>query len=39
MTVALRPALATDQPFLTRVYASTRAEELALVPWSAPGRH
>ncbi len=33
--VALRPAAATDdEPFLLSVYASTRAEELAPVPWS-----
>lgn len=30
----LRPARSTDRPFLLRVYASTRAEELALVDWS-----
>ena len=32
--VALRPAVADDEPFLARVYASTRAEELAGVPWT-----
>lgn len=32
--VALRPVTPEDEPFLERVYASTRAEELALFPWS-----
>jgi len=32
--VTLRPAVATDQEFLFRVYASTRTEELAQVSWS-----
>jgi ribosomal protein S18 acetylase RimI-like enzyme len=32
--VALRPIRDADAPFLFRVYAGTRAEELALVPWS-----
>jgi ribosomal protein S18 acetylase RimI-like enzyme len=31
--VALRPVEPADEPFLRRVYASTRAEELELVPW------
>jgi ribosomal protein S18 acetylase RimI-like enzyme len=30
----LRPALPGDEPFLRAVYGSTRAEELARVPWS-----
>lgn len=34
MAVALRPIVADDAPFLQRVYASTREEELAAVPWS-----
>jgi ribosomal protein S18 acetylase RimI-like enzyme len=34
MRVALRPVRDGDRPFLLRVYAGTRAEELALVPWS-----
>jgi ribosomal protein S18 acetylase RimI-like enzyme len=34
MRVALRPVREGDQPFLLGVYAGTRAEELALVPWS-----
>ena len=33
MRVALRPVRASDEPFLLGVYAGTRAEELALVPW------
>jgi ribosomal protein S18 acetylase RimI-like enzyme len=32
--ITLRPALPGDDAFLLRVYASTRAEELAPVPWS-----
>ena len=35
MQVALRPIEDADQPFLQRVYASTREQELAPVPWSA----
>jgi len=31
---ALRPETDDDIPFLTRLYASTRAEELKVVPWS-----
>jgi ribosomal protein S18 acetylase RimI-like enzyme len=31
--IGLRDASATDEPFLYTVYASTRAEELALVDW------
>jgi ribosomal protein S18 acetylase RimI-like enzyme len=31
--VTLRPAEPLDEEFLYRVYASTRAEELAVVPW------
>ena len=33
--LALRPVAAGDEPFMLRVYAGTRAEELAGVPWSA----
>jgi ribosomal protein S18 acetylase RimI-like enzyme len=33
-SIALRPAVALDMEFLLGVYASTRAEELAPVPWS-----
>lgn len=32
--VTLRPVTASDHEFLVEVYASTRAEELALVPWT-----
>jgi N-acetylglutamate synthase-like GNAT family acetyltransferase len=32
--VELRPATADDEPFLFEVYASTRAQELALTNWS-----
>jgi GNAT superfamily N-acetyltransferase len=32
--VKLRPVAAEDEEFLLKVYASTRAEELAQVPWS-----
>jgi ribosomal protein S18 acetylase RimI-like enzyme len=32
--VALRPLTESDEPFALSVYASTREEELALVPWS-----
>jgi ribosomal protein S18 acetylase RimI-like enzyme len=34
MTVSLRPVAPEDQEFLLRVYASTRADELAQVPWT-----
>jgi GNAT superfamily N-acetyltransferase len=33
-TVTLRPITAADLPFLLRLYATTRAAELAQVPWS-----
>lgn len=33
-TVQLRPVAAEDEEFLLKVYASSRAEELAQVPWS-----
>jgi len=33
--VTLRPMVAEDLPFLLAVYASTREEELARVPWTA----
>jgi ribosomal protein S18 acetylase RimI-like enzyme len=35
MRVTLRPVQDGDEPFLLRVYAGTRAEELAPVPWTA----
>lgn len=34
MRVALRPVRDGDEPFLLRLYASTRSEELALMPWT-----
>lgn len=34
MSTALRPALPEDEPLLLEVYASTRADELGLVPWT-----
>jgi ribosomal protein S18 acetylase RimI-like enzyme len=34
MGLVLRPISPEDEPFLAEVYASTRAEELAPVPWS-----
>jgi len=33
-SVALRPATSDDEPFLARVYAATRAAELANVSWT-----
>jgi ribosomal protein S18 acetylase RimI-like enzyme len=38
MDWALRPAGAADDDFLRRVYASTRADELALTGWDAAQR-
>src|SRR5512140_796834 len=32
--ITLRPATLEDTPFCLRVYASTRADEMALVNWS-----
>ena len=32
--VALRPVAAADEPLLFEIYASTRAEEMAMVPWN-----
>jgi ribosomal protein S18 acetylase RimI-like enzyme len=34
MAILLRPSSPADEPFLAEVYASTRTEELAPVPWS-----
>jgi GNAT superfamily N-acetyltransferase len=36
--VTLRPATADDEEFLVKVYAGTRADELARVPWSEAQR-
>lgn len=33
-TISLRPVEPADEPFLIELYADTRAEEMALVPWS-----
>ena len=33
-TITLRPVEPADEPFLIELYAGTRAEEMALVPWS-----
>ncbi len=33
-SISLRPVQVTDRDFLFQVYASTRAQELAIVPWS-----
>ena len=38
MSILLREVTADDEPFLREVYASTRAFELSLVPWSAEQR-
>jgi RimJ/RimL family protein N-acetyltransferase len=32
--VTLRPAVAADEPLLLEIYASTRVEEMARVPWT-----
>ncbi len=37
-TIRLRPVVAEDEAFLLRVYSSTRAEEMALVPWNEEQR-
>ncbi len=34
LQVCLRLAVPDDEPFLQAVYASTRAEEMAVVPWT-----
>ena len=34
MNVTLRPVTPDDEAFLYRVYASTRADEMAIVPWT-----
>jgi ribosomal protein S18 acetylase RimI-like enzyme len=36
--VALRPAAAEDEPLLLEIYASTRADELAQIPWAEAQR-
>jgi RimJ/RimL family protein N-acetyltransferase len=37
-TISVRPVQPDDAPFLLELYASTRAEELALVPWTTEQR-
>jgi ribosomal protein S18 acetylase RimI-like enzyme len=32
--ITLRPVVAADEPLLLDIYASTRAEEMAMVPWT-----
>ena len=32
--VTLRPVVAADEPLLLEIFASTRAEEMAMVPWT-----
>lgn len=32
--ISLRPAGPEDEPFLRRVYASSREDEMAVIPWS-----
>jgi ribosomal protein S18 acetylase RimI-like enzyme len=34
MNITLRPVCESDDPFLLALYASTRASEMALVPWT-----
>ncbi|TXC72642.1 GNAT family N-acetyltransferase [Sphingomonas ginsenosidivorax] len=36
--IALRPASDADMPFLERLYAASRADELAHVPWTAAAK-
>ena len=36
--ISLRPVVSGDHDFLLEVYASTRADEMALVPWSEEQR-
>jgi ribosomal protein S18 acetylase RimI-like enzyme len=37
--IALREATADDEPFLFRVYCSSRADEMAMVPWPEEQKH
>lgn len=39
MSSSLRPVAPDDEVFLFEVYASTRAEEMAVVPWNAEQKH
>src|SRR5512137_3019050 len=38
VSIGARPVQPEDEPFLLEVYASTRAAELALTPWTAEQR-
>lgn len=38
-SVRLRPVKALDQDLLLRIYASTRADEMAVVPWTDEQKH
>src|SRR2546426_7032677 len=39
MVLSLRPVRIDDEEFLFQVYASTRAEEMAIVPWTKEQKH
>ena len=39
MHLSLRPVSYDDEAFLFQVYASTRAEEMAVVPWNDEQKH
>jgi len=39
LAVTFRPVNEEDKNFLLELYASTRAEEMAMVPWSAEQQH
>ena len=39
MSFSLRPVSLDDEAFLFQVYSSTRAEEMALVPWNDEQKH
>lgn len=38
-TITLRPVVAADEAFLRELYASTRSDEMAMVPWTEEQRH
>jgi GNAT superfamily N-acetyltransferase len=35
LPITLRPVVAADEPLVLEIYASTRAEEMAMVPWTS----
>jgi ribosomal protein S18 acetylase RimI-like enzyme len=39
MSTSLRPTQPEDEPFLFKVYASTRADEMALVSWATEQKY